>query len=121
MNRVILVISFAAAALFVAAPAIAQQNTTGGNATIGKRIFLADGCYECHGTEGAGGGYTGPRLAPDPLPLAAIKSQLRKPASRMPAYSERVISDAQIADIAAYLRSIPAAKPASQIPILNQP
>lgn len=120
MNRVILVTAFAIASLVFVAPTIAQQSTTSGNAAEGKRVFLADGCYECHGTEGAGGGYAGPRLAPDPLPLAAIKSQLRKPAARMPAYSERVISDAQIADIAAYLRSIPAGKPSSQIPILNQ-
>ena len=29
----------------------------------GKRLFMADGCYMCHGTVGQGGS-SGPRLAP---------------------------------------------------------
>jgi mono/diheme cytochrome c family protein len=80
---------------------------------------MKDKCYTCHGTRGAGGGIAGPKLAPDPLPLEAIEVQLRQPASRMPPYSPEVISDAQIADIYAYLKSIPAGKPASQISLLK--
>ncbi len=119
MSRLIPNVCLVLASLVLAAPAIAQHSIPDGNAEAGKRVFLADGCYECHGTAGAGGGYSGPRLAPDPLPLTAIKAQLRRPAGRMPAYSDRVLSDAQIVDILAYLRSIPASKPASQIPILS--
>ena len=104
MNRFTLAVGLTLAGFLVAAPIIAQQAPPSGDAAMGKRIYMADGCYECHGTAGAGGGYAGPRLAPNPLPFAAIKAQLRRPASRMPAYSERVLLDAQIADIVAYLQ-----------------
>jgi mono/diheme cytochrome c family protein len=38
----------------------------------------------------------------------------------MPAYSEQMLSDQELADILAYLRSLPPAKPVSDIPLLNQ-
>jgi len=90
-----------------------------GDVARGKELFMKDKCYTCHGTRGGGGGIAGPKLAPNVLPLEAIKFQLRQPASRMPPYSQEVISDGQIADIYAYLESIPAGKPASQISLLK--
>lgn len=119
MRKLLSRLSLLLTLVLIAVPLMAQQSAPNGNAVEGKRVFLADGCYECHGTAGAGGGSAGPRLAPNPLPLAAIEAQLRRPAARMPAYSNRVLSDAQIADIVAYLQSIPVDKPASQIPILH--
>jgi mono/diheme cytochrome c family protein len=91
-----------------------------GDPVEGKRLFLAAGCYECHGTTAAGGGIAGPRLAPNPLPLEALKAKLRTPSGRMPVYTAILVSDAQIADIVAYLRSIPSGKPAMDIPLLNR-
>jgi mono/diheme cytochrome c family protein len=38
----------------------------------------------------------------------------------MPVYSAAVITDAQIADIVAYLQSIPSGQPAKDIPLLNR-
>jgi mono/diheme cytochrome c family protein len=38
----------------------------------------------------------------------------------MPVYSPIVLQDAQIADIVAYLQSIPNGKPAKDIPLLNR-
>lgn len=91
----------------------------------GQRLFLAVGCYECHGTTGTGAN-TGPKLAPDPIPFAAFAYQLRHPigsppygSMKMPAYSGAVLSDTQVADIYAYLKSIRPGHPASQIPLLN--
>lgn len=97
----------------------AQPATPLPDATRGKQVFLSVGCYQCHGTQGAGGGIFGPRLAPDPLPAPAFSALVRHPRARMPAYSAAVLSDAQIADIAAYLRSIPKGKAAADIPMLN--
>ena len=91
-----------------------------GNPAEGKRLFLADGCYQCHGTTGAGGGPAGPMLAPSSLPLAAVKAKLRTPSGRMPVYTPAVLADAQIADIVAYLQSIPPGKPPQEIPLLNR-
>ncbi len=91
-----------------------------GDPVQGKRLFLTDGCYQCHGTTGAGGGMAGPRLAPDPLPLEGVKAKLRTASGRMPVYTAAVLTDAQIADIVAYLQSIPGGKPAKDIPLLNR-
>ena len=92
-----------------------------GDPVEGKRLFLADGCYQMSlATTAAGGGIAGPRLAPNPLPLEALKAKLRTPSGRMPVYTAILVSDAQIADIVAYLRSIPGGKPAMDIPLLNR-
>jgi mono/diheme cytochrome c family protein len=86
----------------------------------GKRVFFADGCFYCHGTTGAGGGIAGPRLAPNPLPLEGVKAKVRTQSGRMPVYSPAVLKDSEIADIVAYLESIPKGKDAQDIPLLNR-
>ena len=86
-----------------------------GNALNGKKLFLKNGCYECHGTVGQGG--TGPRLAPPPLPAPALTAYVRKPENGMPPYSAKVMSDGEVADIRAYLSTIP--EPPKNIPLLN--
>lgn len=91
-----------------------------GNPVEGKRLFLAYGCYQCHGTTGAGGGPAGPTLAPNPLPLAGVRAKLRTASGRMPVYTAALVTDAQIADIVAYLQSIPPGKSAKDIPLLNR-
>ena len=85
----------------------------------GRKLFMEHICYSCHGTAGAGGGAAGPKIAPGPLPLAAFTRQLRHP-NRMPPYTDKLISDAEVADIHAYLSSVPAAKSPSQIPLLSK-
>jgi mono/diheme cytochrome c family protein len=44
---------------------------------------------------------------------------LRTLSGRMPVYTAAVVSDTQIADIVAYLQSIPGGKPAADIPLLS--
>jgi mono/diheme cytochrome c family protein len=77
------------------------------------------GCWQCHGTMGQGA-MTGPKLAPDPLPFEALSSFVRTTNRNMPAYREQVLSDADLADIHAYLRSIPKSPDAKDIPLLAQ-
>jgi mono/diheme cytochrome c family protein len=96
----------------------AGQAAGGGDAANGKRLFMTFGCYECHGTTGAGGGVAGPKLAPDPLPFAGVKAKLRTASGRMPVFSEAVLKDAELADIYAYLQSIPAGRSAKEIDLL---
>lgn len=91
-----------------------------GNAQNGKKIFNTVGCFECHNYEALGGAGTGPRLAGDPITYSAFLNQLRHPASQMPPYTEKVLSDAQAADIYSYLHSIPKPPPASSIPLLQE-
>jgi ubiquinol-cytochrome c reductase cytochrome c subunit len=76
------------------------------DATKGRETFMRVGCYTCHGTLGQGGA-AGPKLAPNPMPLAAMRTYIRAPAQQMPPYREPSLPDADIADIHAYLTTIP--------------
>lgn len=91
-----------------------------GNPENGKKIFNTVGCFECHNYGGQGGAETGPRLAGNPITFSAFLNQLRHPASQMPPFTEKVLSDAQAADIYSYLHSIPKPPPASSIPLLQE-
>jgi mono/diheme cytochrome c family protein len=92
---------------------------TTANAENGKKLFTADGCYQCHGWQ-AQGGAAGPRLGPARIPVEAVKMYVRHPTGAMPPYTARVLSDSQIDDIYAFLKSIPAPPPVKTIPLLNQ-
>ena len=100
-------------------PAAAAAALAPGDAVRGKANCMAYGCYECHGTV-AQGNYSGiPKLAPHPLPLGAILAYIRRPTGEMPSYATVILPDKDVADIYAYLTSIPAGKPASAIPALS--
>jgi mono/diheme cytochrome c family protein len=86
------------------ASASAQAPGPAGDAANGQKLFMADGCYQCHGTVGQGSRGTGPRLAPNPVPYDGFAQQLRKPANIMPPYTALLLSDAQLADIYAWPR-----------------
>jgi ubiquinol-cytochrome c reductase cytochrome c subunit len=87
------------------------------DADNGKKLYTSVGCYECHGRVGQGGG-AGPRLAPRPIPLQALVAYVRHPTGAMPPYTDKLVTDAQLTDIHAFLSSIP--PPAKDIPLLNQ-
>lgn len=89
-----------------------------GDPERGFETFMRVGCFQCHGTVGQGP-ISGPKLAPDPLPLEALRAYIRAPAQVMPPYVESVLSDEDVADIHAYLESIPPA-PDVQDTILAQ-
>ena len=90
-----------------------------GDAAKGKKLFTADGCYECHDYEGVGAG-TGPRIGPPPISLPSFLRYIRAPSGNMPPYTAKVISDQDLADVYAYLKSLPPPPAASSIPLLNQ-
>ena len=102
------------------APAAFAQGAAAGDSGHGKQLFMADACYTCHGTTGAGGGPAGPALAHQGLSPEAILQQLRHPQARMPAYTDKVLPDKDAADIVAYIQSLPQAPAAKDLPLLNQ-
>jgi mono/diheme cytochrome c family protein len=104
------------AAVFSAATLLAQGQA--GDAANGKRLFLRDGCYECHGYAGQGG-VAGARIAVIGLNAQGLIRYVRAPAGAMPAYTDKVITDQELTDVWAYLQSLPKAKPAKDIPLLN--
>jgi mono/diheme cytochrome c family protein len=89
------------------------------NAENGKRIFVRDGCYQCHGYAGQGT-IAGARIGPPVLNAQGMIRYIRRPAGAMPAFTDKVLSDQEVNDIYAYLKTMPAPKPVKDIPLLNQ-
>jgi mono/diheme cytochrome c family protein len=111
----------AAALLGAGGFAARAQDAPAGDVAKGKRIYLADGCFTCHGRSGQGGAYNGPApiLAKTQMPFDGFKGQLRAPSNDMPAYSDAVMSEQDIADIYAFVQSLPGRGNAKNIAILN--
>ncbi len=90
--RLRLLFSAAALAVSLAAlggplvrPAPAQEAS--GDAANGKRVYLADGCFLCHGRSGQGGAfnYPAPALAGLEMPAESFVAFLRDAPNDMPA------------------------------------
>ena len=121
MNKPSLIIPTLAAALGFAVTALnAQQAASGGDAKAGKDLFVKYTCYGCHGFSGQNG--PGFRLVPMKMTQANFTGLVRNPGAptRMPPYSAKVITDAQLGDIWAYLKTLPDSPPAKEIPLLQQ-
>ena len=99
--------------------AVAQEKAPAGDAAQGKATFMADGCWQCHGTVGQGSRASGPRIARTQLPYDAFVHQLRSPSNEMPPYVAAVLPDAEVANIYAYLQSLPAPPAAKDLSLLN--
>lgn len=96
------------------------QSAPDGDVVRGKQIFASYGCYQCHGYQGQGSN-SGSKLAPGPLPYAAFAFLVRQPRARMPPYPLTILSDQDMADIHAYLVTLPEAKTVAEIPLLAAP
>jgi len=116
------VTAFAVAVFSLCASSLLQaQDAPPGDAGKGKRLYLVDGCFTCHGRSGQGGAFNGPApsLAKTEMPFDCFKAQLREPANDMPAYSTAVLSDQEIADMYAFVQSLPGARSAKDISSLD--
>lgn len=128
MNKIVaIILALVVVALIPQKPAMQAQNaSSAGNAANGKITFMKAGCYSCHGSVGQGG--EGPRLAPHMLPRPTftnivrngkIEEGLSRYWDGMPAFSTRLISDSELADIYSYLASIPTPAPVKDMQLLN--
>jgi len=111
--RVCVGLAALAAALAFADVALAAS------AEKGKAAFVKNGCWQCHGFQGQGG-VAGPKIAPDPIPSEAFMAFVRTTNRQMPPFSEAVLPNDDLADIYAYLQSIPKPADPKSIPLLNQ-
>ena len=101
--------------LAFASAALAQAQ----NPDNGKKAFERLMCSACHGHEGQGGG-AGPRIGVKPPPLPAFLAYVRHPSANMPPFTAKVVSDAELTGIHAFLSSRPAPRPLKDTPLLNQ-
>lgn len=98
--------------LAVSGAAVAQS----ADVKNGQVLWESKGCYLCHGTVGQGG--VGPAVATDLVPLVAVLQYVRHPTGDMPPFSEKVLSDADLHAIYAYMQAQPQPKSADSIPLL---
>ena len=89
-----------------------------GNIENGRKAFIQHGCFSCHGFSGEGG--PGARLAQNPIPFQAFVQYARRPKRSMPPYGMQV-SDQELADIYAFIKSIPPSPDPKSIPLLMNP
>ena len=92
-----------------------------GDAERGAALFEDYTCYGCHGYTGETG--RGPRLNPPRLRQGQFIGYLRNPPNprQMPPYRQADVSDQKLADIYAFLTSLPPASPeAEDIPLLRE-
>jgi mono/diheme cytochrome c family protein len=98
-----------------------REPTAAVNPSNGQRLFVRDGCYECHGYLGQGSTSTGgTRLGPPQIPVSAFVSYVREPTGQMPPYTAKVISNEDLAEIYNFLKTVPSPPPLKSIAILNQ-
>ncbi len=112
MKKLVLIAAGAAVLMLGATAASA------GDAKKGSVTYREKGCWQCHGYEGQGG-VAGPRLANTQLPEDGLIAFVHNTAGAMPPYSEKLISDAQLSDIYAYLQSRPKPADPKTIPLLQ--
>ena len=88
-----------------------------GDAENGKEIYSSYGCYSCHGYAAHGG--PGGRIGPPAYGFTGFARYVRQPTGVMPLYTSRVVTDQELADIYAFLETIPEPVPAERIPLLS--
>lgn len=102
-----------------------------GNAANGKTFYNTKyRCYSCHGYSGQNG--PGARLVPMKMTEAQFAAFVRHPRdpapglspagqqNRMQPYTAKVLPDSELADIYAYIKTLPDSPPAKSIPLLNE-
>src|SRR5262245_49122514 len=122
MNTVLRMCAAAAMAVVAGSASLAQgAQQASGDAARGKQLYTTIGCSYCHGTAGQGGGGRtgGLRLAQMGIAYPAFLNQLRQPQDEMPPYVASVLPDKDVADIYAFVSSLPPPPDAKSIPILN--
>ena len=109
---------FSAAFLLAASAAHAADKAEREAIKHGKDLYNSVGCSQCHGWA-AQGGIAGPTLL-TPSSVANFTTQLRGPRAVMPPYTSKVLQDGDIADIYAYVQTLPKAPDVKKIKLLQE-
>jgi mono/diheme cytochrome c family protein len=101
---------------------LGQGTALAASAEKGKVAYMRNGCFQCHGTVGQGSVQTsGGRVITDTaLPYEAFAAFVRTAKRQMPPYSEKILSNDDLADIYAYLKSLPKTADYKTVPLLKQ-
>ncbi len=99
-----------------------SQSAAAGDAAKGKQAYLNVECHTCHGRVGEGGNfmYPAPPLAGLDMPAQALQAFLRAAPNDMPSYAPTILTNDDIANIDAFLHSLPGRRDPKDFPLLNQ-
>ena len=111
-------IYFMTAMSLLALTGVSMAQTSSISAEKGKQAYVKNGCWQCHGFVGQGG-IAGAKLAPETKPIEYFQAFVRHTNGPMPPYSEKILSNQDLTDIHAYLKSIPKAPDYKTLPLLN--
>jgi mono/diheme cytochrome c family protein len=116
MSKISMRILMLAAVLMLGASSARAQ----GNAKNGGDLWMKYTCYGCHGFSGQNG--PGMKLVPMRMTQEDFTKRVRNPSNsrQMPPYSEKVISNEQLGDVWAYIKTLPDSPAAKDIPLLQQ-
>lgn len=84
--------------------ATAIEGGSTGNSDIGRGVFATQNCGTCHGADAQGG--VGPRIGPPPGTFAEFLTSVREPGGQMPPYAAKAVSDQQLMDVYAFLKTL---------------
>ena len=93
---------------------VEQQEGAVGNPANGQQLFFSLGCNVCHGDSGEG--LVGPTIAMTIVPLDRVITQYREPLEAMTEFPPDQVSDEEIADIFAWLQTVPRPPESEVIP-----
>ncbi len=98
-------------------PGIPTVDLTGADIAAGGEVYRAQ-CAACHQWAGAGGALQGGNAPPlDAATPTQIAEAVRTGPATMPVFGERAVSDAQLNDLTAYVRSLSDADDAGGAPL----
>ncbi len=104
-------------ALGTASQAAPAPSAPAGRADAGAALYAKIGCYQCHANQ-AQGGPQDRASDPDPIPFARFSQYIRNPTGDMPPYTDKVLSNQELADIYAFLQARPRPPAVDTIPQL---
>lgn len=99
------------------AGATSQGGAARADVKRGGELYLNYKCYACHGYSGQNG--PGMRLVPARMTLPVFTAYIRNP-RQMPPYTAKAVPDAHLADIFAFLQTLPRSPSSKDIPLLIQ-
>jgi mono/diheme cytochrome c family protein len=94
-------------------PSAKSADASAASVANGKRAFTSAGCVACHGAQGQGTAM-GIQISPPPFELPALITYVRQPTGKMPPFAAGAVSDQQLGDIFAFLKSVAPAPTASE-------
>jgi mono/diheme cytochrome c family protein len=103
------------------APPVEHGVSIATNIETGQRLYTKYGCSECHLNQGEGARQSGAsRLGPPQIPLSAFIDYVREPTGEMPPYTQKTVSNEELADMYAFMQSVRQPPSWKTIPLLDK-